>query len=276
MIVQSSPLGFGESKNSGNTHLHVGRLLKQSPLFGAGVKRGDRLKRIATWTMEEPPSFCREHEKSRQRLDLMQRLSIKAIPLRRKESLKEGSFVTKQSIQKTSMNPQSFCSGPTPPPMSTFDALRSPLVFGYERKVLAVPPGWLGICVKIINHRLTIVEVKDDSPIKKLIQNGDIIEGVNSPCDARWDILQFLAYMTETMMQTRIFYLQKKRKSMTTRFRFPLPVPDTSDPQSELNVYQRQKNSKHGASVVMKALPSEDPTGCDWNEIDGEWTTALV
>jgi hypothetical protein len=239
---------------------------------------GDRIQRINGVDSNRSkfsPFYHREHEKSRKRLGLSHLMNVVTLTSHRKESWKE-EFVSKLQRQNKSIKSQAIHSRPTPPPMSAFDALRSPLLVGYEWKVISVPPGRLGISVMFKDERFQIVEVKDDSPIKGQVQNGDIIEGVDSPCNAKWDMLQFLEYMTETLTRTRIFYLQAKRKSVEKSFRFSLRVPPKKEKSSRDIVLQGQNNIDPDITSVTDSLSVQSPTDCDWNEKYGTWTTATL
>lgn len=225
VVAQPGPLGIYVDQIPGEEYLCIGGLLRNSPL-NAAVNTGDRIQGIngvdlKGWTLDKLASYCREHTDSLKSINILQPSNtkfgftprkIKSVPHKKVSPPKSSKLRTK-TIR------------PTPPPMSLFEALRPPPPLGFERKIVEVPSGRMGIRVKMKNNLLAIIEVIDDSPIKDLVQVDDLIEGVDSLYEEKLDITRFIAYIQATESRKRTLQMILKKKSPTNPFRLPMPTP---------------------------------------------------
>ena len=225
VVAQPGPLGIYVDEIPGEEYLCIAGLLRNSPLK-AEIKAGDRIQGIngvdlKGWTLEKLARYCREHTDSLKSIDILQSSSAKFGFTPRKIK----SIAHKKSSPPKSTKLRTKIIRPTPPPMAVFEVLRPPPPFGYERKVLEVPSGRIGIRVKMKNGMLAILEVVDDSPIKHLVQADDVIEGVDSLYEENWDIARFIAYIQATGSRKRTLQMILKTKPPPNPFRLPVPTP---------------------------------------------------
>ncbi|KAI2509422.1 hypothetical protein MHU86_4923 [Fragilaria crotonensis] len=225
IVAQPGPLGIYVDEIPGEEYLFVGGLLRNSPLHATEVKAGDRLQGIdgldlKGWTLEKLASYCKDHANSLKSIEILQSSTTKFgfTPRKMKSIPHRKSSPPKLSKLRTKI------IRPTPPPMYVFELLRPTPPFGYERKIVDVPSGRIGIRVKMTNEMLAILEVTEDSPIKHLVQVGDFIEGVDSLYEEKWDIARFVAYIQATDGRKRTLQMFVK-KPQSNPFRLPVPTP---------------------------------------------------
>lgn len=225
IVAQPGPLGIYVDEIPGEEYLFVGGLLRNSPLHATEVKAGDRLQGIdgldlKGWTLEKLASYCKDHANSLKSIEILQSSTTKFgfTPRKMKSIPHRKSSPPKLSKLRTKI------IRPTPPPMYVFELLRPTPPFGYERKIVDVPSGRIGIRVKMTNEMLAILEVIEDSPIKHLVQVGDFIEGVDSLYEEKWDIARFVAYIQATDGRKRTLQMFVK-KPQSNPFRLPVQTP---------------------------------------------------
>ena len=225
IVAQPGPLGMYVDEIPGEEYLVVGGLLRNSPLHASEVKAGDRLQGIngmdlKGWTLEKLASYCKDHADSLKSIEILQSSTPKFgfTPRKMKSLPHRKSSPPKSSKLRTKI------IRPTPPPMYVFELLRPPPPYGYERKIVDVPSGRIGIRVKMKNEMLAILEVIDDSPIQHLVQVDDMIEGVDSLYGENWDIARFIEYIQATDDRKRTLQMFVK-KPPSNLFRLPEPTP---------------------------------------------------
>ena len=174
--------------------------------------------------------------------------------------------------------------------MAAFETLRPRPPVGYERKIVNVPPGLIGIRVRMKNEMLAIFEVIEDSPIKQLIQVDDMIEGVDNLYEERWDMPRFLAHIQATNNARRTFHMFVKVKLPANPYRLPVPTPKkpATRRQSAISVLKQITSPGGTAKKVLEPIQRDDrglypkpetrqaPEDSEWDEAQGVWVPSVL
>ena len=292
VVAQPGPLGVFVDEVPGEEYLCVSGLKRNSPL-NETMKVGDRLQGmngvdLKGWSLEKLATYCKDHSKTLKNIDILQATTNFGLTPRKKKVV---AHKKSSSPPKTSSRQRKKMVGPTPPPMSVFETLRPPPPAGYERKIVDVPAGRMGIRVKMRNGILAIFEVVEDSPIKHLVQVDDMIEGVDSLYEEKWDMPRFLEHIKETNTRSRSFHMfVKKKPPINNSCRLPIPTPQksrkTSKHYSPTAAKVLELITSPGGTSVKKQEPQHDVnglypkldgrSGLVWDEEYGVWIPSAV
>lgn len=290
VAVEPGPLGIYVDEIPGDEYPLVSGFQGQSPL-NAVVKVGDRIQGIngmdiKGWTLEKLASYCNEHKDSERKIEFLQS-STSSFSFTGK---KGKSIPHKRSSPPKTSKLRSKIGAPTPPPMAAFEKLRPRPPAGYQRKIVNIPPGRIGIRVRMKNDMLAIFEVIEDSPIKHLVQVDDIIEGVDNLYEETWDMPRFLAHIKATNDAKRTFHMFVKVKPPANPYRLPVPTPKkpATRRQSAISVLKQITSPGGTAKKVLEPIQPDNrglyrkpetlptPDDSEWDERQGVWVPSAL